>query len=107
MHRFIMQPPHHLIVDHKNGNKLDNRKSNLRICNHQQNNRNQRPKRNHTSGYKGVRRGKMLGSWDASITIDRKEIYIARFYDKLDAVQAYNTVAEQLFGEFACLNEVD
>jgi len=54
MHRVIMKPPDHLVVDHINHDTLDNRKENLRICTKQQNEMNQKIRINKESKYKGV-----------------------------------------------------
>lgn len=94
----------HTEVDHINGDKLDNRKSNLRTCTHQQNLMNRRKKKTNRSGYKGVSFND--NRWVASIMLNRKNIVIGRFIDKLEAAKAYDKKAVELFGEFAYLNKV-
>lgn len=103
LHRFIMNTPDGKETDHINGDKLDNRKENLRICNVSQNAAN-RKVQNNNSGYKGVhyRRNK----WEAHIKINGKLIDLGRHPTPEDAALAYNKKATEIFGEFAKLNEV-
>lgn len=104
LHRFITDPPTGMHVDHKNGDKLDNTRSNIRICTENENQRNV-PKRSHnTSGYKGVRWS--FGKWQAYITVNKKQIGLGRFEDILDAARAYDEGARQYHGDFARLNEL-
>lgn len=98
MHRLIMQPGDKE-VDHANGDKLDNRRANLRYCTRSQNNAN----RPHTIGkYKGVRFSK--NAWQAEIKKNKKYIYIGRFKEIKDAAKAYDKKAIELFGDFAYTN---
>lgn len=92
-------------VDHINGNKLDNRKSNLRIATHAQNQRN-RPKfkRHASSIYKGVYWHNKKRIWRTSISYENKIIYIGEFKSELSAAMAYDIAAHDLFGEYAKLN---
>lgn len=97
------------LIDHKDGNGLNNQKSNLRPCTHAQNMYNSGPKSNNTSGYKGVyysktRRG--TKKYIAQIGINGKMKFIGCFYNPVDAAIAYNRVASELHGEFANLNLV-
>lgn len=93
--------------DHINGNGLDNRRENLRICTAQQNSCNQKIRKNNTSGYKGVHwdRSRML--WRTTIKINRKLIFLGRFKNRIKAAKAYNKAAKQLFGNFANLNIIN
>jgi len=104
LHRHLMNCPPHLQVDHINGDILDNRKSNLRICTQAQNAANSPRQRNNTSGYKGV--SKNGDSWMAKIMIDKRPIYLGTFSTKELAAKAYNTAAIKYHKEFANLNEV-
>src|SRR3972149_11203760 len=92
-------------VDHINGDKLDNRKCNLRICNHQQNRFNNKLEIRNTSGYKGVYWNKRRQKWLARVEINDKKISLGAFDNKLDAAKAYNIGAIKYFGEFAKLND--
>lgn len=107
MHRLILglgagDP---LCVDHIDINGLNNQRSNLRICNASQNAQNQRPLRGITSKYKGVCWDKERGKWKAQILHKSKEIHIGRFYNEIEAANAYNQAALEYFGDFARLNE--
>lgn len=106
MHREILGCPEGQHVDHKNGNTLDNRKSNLRICTRSQNQMNRPAQRNNTSGFKGVWAIKGTDKWQAMITVDRKRTYLGVFKDKLEAAKAYNKMAKKLHGKFAKLNKI-
>ena len=110
LHRVIMNAPDGIGVDHINGDRLDNRKCNLRLATQTQNNRNSRPQKT-TSEYKGVRidgvgmDGKIR--WRASIATSGKVIQLGTFTSEVDAALAYNAAARHFFGEFAWLNKVD
>lgn len=107
MHRIINNTPKGILTDHINGDKLDNRKINLRSCTNEQNVHNSRkPKRkNLTSRYKGVYRGK--SSWIAQIRINKKLSYIGSFKTEIEAAEAYNNKTLEIRGEFGYLNEID
>jgi len=94
-------------VDHINGNPLDNRKSNLRICTHAENSNNTGPRKNNTSGYKGVYWAKRNKRWLAQITHNGKQVYIGHYKDKEEAARAYDAKAKEFQGEFAYLNFPD
>lgn len=109
MHRLIMRPPSGMIVDHKDGNKLNNRRSNLRICTRAENNRNVRKIKSRKrakifSKYKGVYWVKRSGKWAAQIRVDGKQRHLGYFDCEHDAAQMYNRAAKKYFGEFASLN---
>jgi hypothetical protein len=90
------------IVDHRNGNGLDNRRENLRACNHSQNARNAKKVATATSKYKGV--VNRWGSFYAAIWDGEKQIYLGAFKSEISAALAYDVCAERLFGEFCRLN---
>lgn len=109
MHRQLMGlvPGDGLEVDHINGNKLDNRRTNLRVCRRQQNCCNQlKQTKQTTSKFKGVYWSKERGKWHAQITYNQKRMALGRYASEVEAALAYNRAAERLFGEFARLNIV-
>lgn len=106
MHRLIMDAPSGVQVDHINGNKLDNRRSNLRLCNNSQNQMNKGLQSNNTSGYKGVTWRKDVNKWRAQIFFGGKNFVLGNFENKKDAAKAYNQKALELHGEFAKLNDI-
>lgn len=104
MHRMIMNPKRDQMIDHVDGNKLNNTKSNLRFCVSQQNSWNRLKHKNNKSGVKGVRKAKTLGKWEAQIGINGKNKYLGTFLTLKQARDAYNIAAVKLFGKFANLN---
>ena len=107
LHRLIMNAPKGMEIDHVNGDKVDDRKSNLRICTHQQNVHNTKPTLNpRTSCYKGVCWHKTTKKWQAYINFHRKKKYLGLFATEEESALAYNAKAEELFGEFAWLNVI-
>ncbi len=106
MARQIMNCPDGLEVDHINGDLLDNRKCNLRICTHQENMRNRRLQKNNTTGYRGVSYASRDGIYTAQIYLNRKCIRLGRFKTPDAAAIAYNDAAKIHYGEFAKLNDV-
>ena len=104
MHREIMQAPPEMVVDHIDGNSLNNVRDNLRLCTAKENSRNRRPNRNSKTGFKGVWRDKRTGRWYATIRYQKKNIYLGAFDTAEEAARAYDRKALELFGEFARLN---
>ena len=93
-------------VDHKNHNKKDNRKHNLRIVTRSQNNMNRKLFSNNTSGVTGVCWNKAANKWAAHIRINKKRIHLGYFNDFEDAVKARKEAEEKYFGEFSYDNSV-
>ena len=112
LHRLIMKCGPKDIIDHIDGNGLNNQKSNLRLCTRQQNAQNRKRKRTNITGYKGVRRNPAIkeGSrcWEAHIhdPLTKKDIRIGSYYSREDAAIAYNEMAIKLFGDYALLNDL-
>ena len=105
IHRLVLCTPEGMATDHINGNPLDNRKENLRICSKKENLRNRGKQKNNKSGYKGVHRHRD-GAWITKIQVDNKTIALGSFKDKHLAAVAYNNAAYHYFGEFAWLNQI-
>lgn len=103
LHRDIMGNPKGYVVDHINGDKLDNRKYNLRICTIAENVRNSES-RSGTSRYKGVHWDSSRNKWLASLKYQRENKFLGRFDSEEQAAIAYDNAAKLYFGEFARLN---
>lgn len=103
MHRAILglPPEDHRQCDHRNGNRLDNRRANLRPATLIQNHANAPMRRTNTSGYKGVRLHKFSGLWHARITLNYREISLGYFKTPEAADAAYRATAKRIHGEFA------
>lgn len=108
MHRVILgvtgKP--HLLVDHINGNGLDNRRENLRIATPSKNASNVSLRRDNTSGYKGVSYRKDRGTWRTEIRKDGKNVYWKTSRCKHLAARKYNDNVTKFHGEYAWTNEV-
>jgi len=90
-----------------NGNPLENRRSNLRLCIHAQNCRNRRNRKDHKSSrYKGVGKSKRGGYFYACITKKGKRYNLGSYVDERKAGLAYNLAASLLYGDFAYYNNV-
>jgi len=103
LHRLIMGNPAGKTIDHINGDTLDNRRENLRICTHAENLRNVKMHKNNTSGYRGVTWDKRYGKWASRIKYNYKNIHLGFFNDPEVAYERYKQEAVKLFGEYARL----
>lgn len=106
LHRLIMDCPKNMEVDHINGNELDCRKNNMRICTHAENSRNIKLRTDNTSGYKGVSWYKNYDKWLVRVFLNNKKIHIGYFENKNEAVTAYNEAAIKYHGRFARINKI-
>lgn len=104
LHRYLMGAVFNEYVDHKNNNCNDYRKSNLRICNNAENNRNRWLQSNNTSGYPGINWAKREKKWRARIKVNGREIHLGYFNDKSDAIKAKQVAEEKYFGIFSYKN---
>lgn len=103
LHHTILDAPQGLVVDHINGDGLDNRRANLRSCSQLQNMANQGPRKS-LSGFKGVHFDKRSKKWSAAIGINGRRLHIGTFKNPEDAARAYDASALLHCGEFARLN---
>lgn len=102
MHRLVLSAKPNEQVDHINGNKLDNRRVNLRVCTSSQNNAN-KPGRNK---YKGVQLDKRSGKYYARIAFNYKIYLLGSYETEKEAAIRYNEEAIKIHGIFARLNEI-
>lgn len=98
MHQLLLKAP---LVDHRDGDGLNNRRGNLRPCTFSQNAMNRRSRKT----FKGVFLDKRDGRWMAVIRTGGRNIALGRFKTRRAAAEAYDGAARRLFGEFAWLNE--
>jgi hypothetical protein len=109
MHRRILglPPGKYPEVDHINHDRLDNRRSNLRLANRDQQMHNRKPNgTSKSSRFKGVSWNKARQRWVASITANGRRRYLGSFDIEEDAARAYNEAAIEMWGEFAYPNPV-
>lgn len=104
MHRFIMDAPSNVEVDHINRNGLDNRRANLRLASRQQNSWNGKLRSGGTSIYRGVNWAWGRECWEAKIRTKDKRIWLGYFPSEIEAAKAYDNAAREYHGEFASLN---
>lgn len=105
MHRFIMQPPENMVIDHIDGNPANNRRGNLRVCTQQQNMMNSRFKSNKSCGIQGVSWDKARKKWVAQIALNKKHYHLGRYSLIEDAIKARKEAEIRLFGEFAPIDK--
>ena len=104
LHRLILGEPEGLIVDHINGDSLDNRRKNLRTCTHQQNIANRKISKNNTTGFKGVVRDRK--GFRAEIKVWGKKIHLGSYKNPIDAAHSYDLASKKYFKNFARPNFV-
>lgn len=107
MHREIVQPPKGMIVDHKNRNKLDNTRPNLRVCTHSENAHNRAKRRGSSSRFLGVCYVKEQAKYHAYVHCRRRHLRCGDFTDEVEAARAHDRKAVEVYGEFARLNFPD
>jgi hypothetical protein len=101
-----MKPPDGVEIDHKDGDRLNNQKSNLRFATSSQNKVNRGARKDNRSGFKGVAWHKQNKNWTARLMIDGKYQHLGSFSNKIDAAKKYNEFALKTYGEFAWLNKL-
>jgi hypothetical protein len=112
MHRVILQDaiaaaPPGLVVDHIDGDGLNNTRRNLRLCTPRENAWNQRRRPGAGSRFQGVHWSEPHGAWTATITLDGRRVSLGMFPTEEEAALAWDEAAFQHRGEFACLNFPD
>lgn len=101
LHREVVNAPRNMAVDHINGDTLDNRKHNLRVCTHTQNSWNHGLSKANTSGVSGVYYFKAGATWRAQISVNRVRIYLGKFKSKGAAIRAREAAVSKYHGEYA------
>jgi hypothetical protein len=102
LHRLVMNVPQGKEVDHINGDRLDNKKSNLRICSREDNAKNRMKRYDSQQPFKGIRLRK--GRWEVNLQCDKKAYYLGRYNTAIEAAKVYDKYAKKYFGQFARFN---
>jgi hypothetical protein len=103
LHRFIMQPPPGVLVDHINRVKLDCQRHNLRFANHSNNGANVQRRSRGKAGYIGVYPTRS-GKFAAKITCSYKQYHLGTFVTNKEAALARDRAARELHGVYCLLN---
>lgn len=93
-------------VDHKDRNGLNCQKNNLRLATTSQNAANRNKVSGKSSQYKGVGFLPKRKAWFARVKHEGVQIYLGQFKSEKEAAEKYNQRAREIFGEFACLNQI-
>ena len=104
LHRAVMDAKLGELIDHIDGNGLNNRRNNLRRATSQGNSANSKRQIGSASRFKGVGFHKQTGKWEACIRCNGKKQHLGLFANEIDAARKYDEAAVRLFGEFAKLN---
>lgn len=101
MHRMILDAKPGQLIDHKDGDGLNNTRANLRIATPSNNNQNSKPQKGGSSAYKGVSWFKRYKKWQVIITVNGRNKSLGYFIHEIEAAKAYDEAAIREFGEFA------
>ncbi len=104
LHQLIKTCSREYIIDHINGNGLDNREENLRVCTIHQNNMNRPPNKNSSSKYKGVSWNKASKKWCSRIKLNGKDFTFGFFNDEIEAAIEYDKRVKEFHGDFSWYN---
>lgn len=96
LHRYLLNAPDNLVVDHIDGNPMNNQKSNLRICSRQQNSMNM-----HKDKFIGVTYDKERNKWISQICVNYKTIHLGRYENFEDAVLVRKNAERKYFGQYS------
>jgi hypothetical protein len=112
LHRMVLNAPKDAQVDHKDRDKLNNRKNNLRLCDNAYNQANTEKRKfvngkQTSSKYKGVKKSSNKKKWVAALNSKGERFYLGSFDSEEEAALAYNQKAFEVWGEYAFLNEVE
>lgn len=101
MHRIVMGAQRGQEVDHINGDRLDNRRGNLRIVTSSQNKMNSAIRKDNRTGHKGVFYERTRGQWLAYVKVSGKCIFRRRFRTKQQAIEARKEAEKAIHGAYA------
>lgn len=104
MHRWLLDAPTGIQVDHKNGDGLDNRRSNIRLATQGQNSHNQRKRKGCSSKFKGVSFDSIRQLWSADIWLQGKNKNLGKYTTQLEAAIVYDAKIVEVYGPFARMN---
>lgn len=105
MHRFIYGAEDGVMLDHRDGNKLNNQRGNLREATKEQNIHNQKKRTGTNNNYKGTNFVKRLGLWQSRCRMNHEDYFLGYFKSEIAAAYAYNKKALEL-SEFILLNDL-
>jgi hypothetical protein len=100
LHRVIVAAPDGVVVDHKSGDGLDNRRANLRLASTSQNQQNSHKRSDNSSGVKGVSFNKAHGKWEAEVQMNGLRRRLGLFAKLDDAASAVSVARAELHGVF-------
>jgi hypothetical protein len=104
LHRFLMDAPTDMEVDHIDNDGLNCQRYNMRLATHAENGKNRSMGRDNTSGFKGVHFARRYGKYQVRIVADGIRYHIGYFDNPVEAARAYDAAARKLHGDFAALN---
>lgn len=104
LHRWLLDEPAGLLVDHIDGNSLDNRRANLRTCLHHENSHNRKSGPTSLSGFIGVQKYAIPGKYRAMLRYNGARLHLGIYDDPEHAARVRDHVARRLVGPFAVCN---